>query len=67
LNEWQILKNLYGQHLPKTVQLVELGPGRATLMNDLLNVTASQLKKVECAVSVAFKSLTKQILGVEEE
>jgi len=38
LNEWRLLKELYGQDLPKAVQLVELGPGRGTLMNDLLAV-----------------------------
>ncbi len=38
LNEWRLLKHFYGSDLPKTVQLVELGPGRGTLMNDLLSV-----------------------------
>jgi len=38
LNEWFILRSLYGNDLPKAVQLVELGPGRGTLMNDVLKV-----------------------------
>lgn len=38
LNEWLNLKTLYGDDLPKTVQFVELGPGRGTLMKDVLKV-----------------------------
>jgi NADH dehydrogenase [ubiquinone] 1 alpha subcomplex assembly factor 7 len=41
LNEWLILNQLYGKHMPKTVQMIELGPGRGTLMNDLLRVDNS--------------------------
>lgn len=39
LNEWQVLKDLYGDYLPKAVQLIELGPGRGTLMSDVLKVS----------------------------
>lgn len=38
LNEWFLLKKLYGDNLPKSVQLVELGPGRGTLMSDFLKI-----------------------------
>ena len=38
LNEWLLLKQLYGNDLPKSVHLVELGPGRGSLMNDVLKV-----------------------------
>ena len=38
LNEWLILKELYGSDLPSCVQFIELGPGRGTLMSDMLRV-----------------------------
>ncbi len=38
LNEWMLLKDIYKNDLPKTVQFVELGPGRGTLMADILRV-----------------------------
>ena len=38
LNEWQLLKNLYKNDLPDRIQFVELGPGRGTLMSDVLRV-----------------------------
>jgi SAM-dependent MidA family methyltransferase len=43
LNEWFILKSLYGNDLPKAVQLIELGPGRGTLMNDVLKVDKTNI------------------------
>jgi SAM-dependent MidA family methyltransferase len=38
LNELLILKGLYGEDLPKIVQFIELGPGRGTMMNDIIRV-----------------------------
>jgi NADH dehydrogenase [ubiquinone] 1 alpha subcomplex assembly factor 7 len=38
LNEWMLLKNFYKNDLPSTVQLIEMGPGRGTLMNDVLRI-----------------------------
>ena len=35
-----MLKSLYKSDMPNTIQLVELGPGRGSLMNDLLRVWA---------------------------
>jgi NADH dehydrogenase [ubiquinone] 1 alpha subcomplex assembly factor 7 len=43
MNEWFLLQNLYKDDLPKSIQLVELGPGRGTLMSHILR-TWSQNK-----------------------
>jgi SAM-dependent MidA family methyltransferase len=41
LNEWQLLKNLYKNDLPDSISMIELGPGRGTLMSDVLRVSFS--------------------------
>jgi SAM-dependent MidA family methyltransferase len=38
LNEWIILKNIYENDLPDIVELIEMGPGKGTLINDVLRV-----------------------------
>ncbi|RNA40170.1 NADH dehydrogenase [ubiquinone] complex assembly factor 7, partial [Brachionus plicatilis] len=38
INEFSILKNIYKSHMPECVQFIEMGPGRGTLMNDMLRV-----------------------------
>ena len=38
LNEWIILKKIYENDLPDTVELIEMGPGKGTLINDVLRV-----------------------------
>ena len=39
LNEWMNLKHFYGENLPEKIQLVELGPGRGTLMKDIIKLS----------------------------
>jgi SAM-dependent MidA family methyltransferase len=38
LNEWITFKKIYGNDLPDSLQLIEMGPGKGTLMNDVLRV-----------------------------
>jgi SAM-dependent MidA family methyltransferase len=39
-----LLRNCYGNDLPKPVQLIEIGPGRGTLMNDVLKVKNKEVR-----------------------
>ncbi len=38
LNEWIILKKIYENDLPDILELIEMGPGKGTLINDVLRV-----------------------------
>ncbi|CAF0712266.1 unnamed protein product [Brachionus calyciflorus] len=42
LNEYYILKNIYKNDMPNCVQLIEMGPGRGTLMSDMLRVWSKE-------------------------
>lgn len=37
-----MLKNLYKADMPKTIQFIEIGPGRGTLMSDMLRVLSKE-------------------------